>query len=541
MMNIMIIDDEFYFREALKISLPWRELGFYICGEAKNGKDALEKVELLNPDIMIVDINMPIIDGLELIQNVKKRGINCKFIILTGHSEFNYAKQAVQLGVNNYILKPVNEEELKNSLFQIKNIIEKEANIKIEVDSLKQQVNDSLPLLKDKFLNEILQGSLLLNRAENIKKMEYLSINYQSDCYVIVTIELDYDENSGWDNEEKQLWKYAVSNISSEILEENFTFDKCYDSEDRICIIVGYKSVENSSDLNSLLESRLELIRALIYKHLNFTITVGIGSEKKDVFDISESYKEAIVALKSKLTAGKNRIIFYNSLADSNMKGIIFSGEHRNQLLLNMRIADEEEVQKIISKIFLKIRDENIHHQILFVVCIEIVAVCLESVLEMGLCFDDIFPGNQFNIIEQIQSKKSIDEMEKWIHEVFKHVLESIKKNKISKTSKLIDEVKKYIDQNYQNDQLSVEEIAKSLYVNYAHLSFVFKRDTGITINEYLTDLRIEKAKELFDSGNTLVLDVAKKVGYADSNYFGKCFKKYYGLAPSKYIENIRK
>ncbi|HEX3029617.1 MAG TPA: response regulator [Clostridia bacterium] len=161
MLNVMIVDDEFYFREALKISIPWGELGFRICGEAKNGRDALEKVGILSPEIIIVDINMPIMDGLEFVQNIKEAGIKSKIIILTGYSEFNYAKQTIQLGVNSYILKPVNEEELINSLLEIKKVIENEANIKIEIDSYKKQVRESLPLLKDKFLNELIQGNLI--------------------------------------------------------------------------------------------------------------------------------------------------------------------------------------------------------------------------------------------------------------------------------------------------------------------------------------------------------------------------------------------
>ncbi len=541
MLKVMIIDDEFYFREALKVSIPWKELGFEICGEAKNGKDALGKVADLNPDIMIVDINMPIIDGLEFIQSVKGKGIESKFIILTGHSEFNYAKQAVQLGVNNYILKPVNEEELKSSLFEIKEIIKRETSIKFEFEGLKQQVRDSLPLLKDKLLNELIQGSLIPKENETLKKMEYLKININSDYYLVITIELDCGNDANWDNEEKQLWKYAVSNISSEILDEKFIFDICYDIDDRICIIVGMDGTQNKGDFLTLLESRLELIRAAVCKHLDFTITVGVGSEKTELFDIPVSYRESIIALKHKLTLGKNRIILYSLVAESGIKGTVFSGEYRSQLLMNIRTADEEEVNKLISQVFMRVRAENIHHQILFVVCIEMVSVCMEAIVEMGLRIEDVITQGSFNIIEEIQSKKSIAEMETWIKDIFKHTLETIKRNKISKASRLIEQVKKYISRNYQSSELSIDEIAKNLFVNYAHLCFIFKRDAGVTINEYLTEFRIRKAKELFDSGNTLILDVASKVGYADASYFGKCFKKYYGLAPSKFIENIRK
>jgi two-component system, response regulator YesN len=540
MLKIMIVDDEFYFREALKVSLPLKELGFEICGEAKNGKDALERVEEWNPDIIILDINMPIMDGLEFVQNARNKGILSKIIILTGHSEFNYAKQAVQLGVNNYILKPVNEEELMNSLTELKKVIERETSIKIEIDGLKHQVRDSLPLLKDKLLNELIQGSFIREKEETIKKMEYLNIHIHSEYYQVVAIELDYEESLGWKDEDRQLWKFAVSNISSEILSEQFVFDMCYDRDDRICIIMGMSGMEYQNGFSPLFENRLELIRTSVCKHLGFTVTIGVGNEKNGLFDVSASYKESMVALRNKLTIGKNRIILYKSVAESGIKGNLFTGEHRSQLLMNMRTADEKEVQKLIRQIFLEMRGENIHHEILIVVCIEMVAVCLEIIVEVGLSLKDIFPNNQLNVVEEIQSKRSIDEMESWIEGVFQYTLETIKRNKSSKASKLIEEVKKYIRDNFDNEDLSVEEIARNLFVNYAHLCFIFKRDTGVTMNEHLTEFRIQKAKELFDGGNMRVLDVAGRVGYADANYFGKCFKKYYGLAPSKYIENIR-
>jgi len=539
MLKVMIVDDEFYFREALKISIPWNEMGLEICGEAKNGKDALEKVEIFNPDIIIADINMSIMDGLEFIKRIKEKEINSKIIIITGYSEFEYARQAVQLGVYNYLLKPVNEEELVNALLDIKKVIEKESNIKVEIDKLKRQVKDSLPMLKDKFLNELLQGSLIRKDKEILNKMEYLNINTNSKYYLVVSIEMDYEEGYNWDNEEKQLWKFAVSNITSEILAEKFIFDLCYDNDDRICIIIGVNEAEIRNNFNQLLENKLEYLKAAVYKYLNFTVTIGVGCIKNTLFDIAASYKESIVALKNKLTLGRSRIITYDSVADSEIKVNLFTVEHRSQLLMNMRTGDEKEAINLINQIFNEIREKNIHHEILFVVCVEMVSSCLEFIAEIGLSFKNIIPNNQLNIIEEIQSKRSIEEIEGWIKGIFRDTLEAANRNKNSKASKLVEEVKQYISEYYYKEELTVDEIAKHLFVNYAHLCFVFKRDTGITINEYLTKFRINKAKELMDSGNTLILDVANRVGYADANYFGKCFKKYFGIAPSKYIKNI--
>ncbi|NLE24924.1 MAG: response regulator [Clostridiaceae bacterium] len=539
MLKIMIVDDEFYFREAIKISLPWEELGFEICGEAKNGRDALEKVEILKPHIVIVDINMPIMDGLEFVQNLRDAKNDIKIILLTGHSEFHYARQAVQLGVFNYILKPVDEAELEKTLLELKGIIEKEVKIKMEMDRLKQQVKDSIPLLKDKFLNELLQGNLTKKDDGILKKMDYLKINSASDYYLAVTIEVDTDESFGWDDEDKQLWKFAVSNIADEILSEQFIFDRCYDNDDRICIIIGVNQNKDREGFFSDLEHKLEWLRAIVAKYMSFSVTIGVGDIRDELFDIAASYKESIVALKNKVILGKNKVILYSSVAESQIKVNLFTVEHRSQLLMSMRMANEDEVEMCIAHIFERMRCENIHYDLVFVICIELISVCFEFIIEVGASLEDISPDKQSSIIEEIQLKKSINEMEEWIKKIYKHTLETIKKSKSSKASKIIEEVKIYISNNFQNEELNIDEIAKSLFINYAHLCFIFKRDTGVTINEYLTEFRIKKAKDLFDSGNTLILDVASKVGYADANYFGKCFKKFYGIPPSKYLENI--
>ncbi|HEX3029616.1 MAG TPA: AraC family transcriptional regulator [Clostridia bacterium] len=371
--------------------------------------------------------------------------------------------------------------------------------------------------------------------------MEYLNINTSSDYYLVATIELDYEEKFHWDDEDKQLWKFAVTNISNEILKEQFVFDTCCDINDRVCIIIGRNGLLDNNDFNLLLENRLELIRAFVNKHLSFTITIGVGSTKNELFDITASYKESIIALKNKLTIGKNKVIIYDSVSEPGIKGSIFTVEHRSRLLLNMRTANDIEVKNLIAGIFEKMRRENIHYELLFVACTEMISVCLEFIVEVGLSFKEVLPDSKLNIIEEIQSKRSIDEMEDWIEEIYRHTLDCVQRIKSSKPSKLIEEVKRFIHDNYQNNELSIDEIAKNLFINYAHLCYIFKRDAGTTINEYLTEFRIKKAKELLDSGNSLVLHVANRVGYADANYFGKCFKKYYGLAPSKYLENIRR
>lgn len=535
-MKVMIVDDEYYFREALKVSLDWEELGFHICGEAKNGNEALTKADELNPDIILVDINMPVMDGLEFVKEIRSKGLGCKVVILTGHSEFQYAKQAVQLGVYNYILKPVNEKELTETLLEIKKTIEKEVNVKIEFNKLKQQVKESLPLLRDKFLNELIQGNLIRNEKDINKTMDYLNIRFCSEYYRVITIEINHDNDNTWSDEDIQLWKFAVSNIACEVLEEYFSYEICHDSNDRVCIIVGTN--HNNQEHHRLLESKLEIIRSAVSKHLKFTVTIGVGNEKKVLLDIAASYKESLVALKNKLTEGLDRVITYCSVEDTEIRVNLFTAGDRNRLLIYMRTGDSKEVMHLVNQIFTEISEKTLHHEILYVICVEMVSTCMEFIIESGLALKEVLPNNLLNIIEELQSKGTILEIKEWMENIFRHTLEAASRKRSSKASGLIDGVKVYIYENYGNCGLNIDEIARKLFVNYSHLCFVFKRETGITINEYLTEFRMGKAKELFDAGCDLVLDVARRVGYSDANYFGKCFKKYYGLAPRKYLAN---
>lgn len=140
MKKVLLVDDEYYFRQALKASFPWEANGFIVCGEARDGEEALGKIADLSPDIALVDINMPVMDGLAFAQIVRERNLPLKIIILSGHSEFDYARQAVQLGVSNYLLKPVDDEALLETLLELKQQMERENNLQIEMEQLKRQV-----------------------------------------------------------------------------------------------------------------------------------------------------------------------------------------------------------------------------------------------------------------------------------------------------------------------------------------------------------------------------------------------------------------
>jgi two-component system response regulator YesN len=165
----------------------------------------------------------------------------------------------------------------------------------------------------------------------------------------------------------------------------------------------------------------------------------------------------------------------------------------------------------------------------------------MEFLSEMSQSFDDLFQDTvQPDIFQRIQQMNSFSQLESWVRTLVFKAMAQVHSRKQTRAVKVVEEVKSYIQNHYGNEELRIEDIANSVHMNYNHLCYVFKKETSITINDYLTELRIAKAKELFDKGEKVVQFVAGRVGYADANYFSKCFKKYIGITPSKYVNNIQ-
>ncbi|WP_239618271.1 response regulator [Cohnella mopanensis] len=535
MYKVLVVDDEYYFRQALKVTLPWEELGFQIAGEAKNGEEALARMSEIEPDVVLVDINMPIMDGMEFIQNAIRSERDAKFIVLTGQSEFAYAKQAVQLGVFNYVLKPIDEKELQDSLLEIKDLIQKERSVRLELNTLKKQAKENIPVLKDRLLNEWLQGPNVKIPSYTTERLHYLGIHLKALSYLVVVVDIDSIENFV-SEEDKQIYKLAVQDIAQEFITVDYQFTSCYDTNDRFVMIIG-----TEEGLCDKMELLCESIRKSVQKNLACTVTIGIGNRYFDLESISVSYKEAIYALRHRFLLGGNQVISHSMISESGMKASLFSLERRSSLLMCLRVGNLSETEGWITEFFQDAISKNASMEMFLVSGLEMVSTCLEFLDEMSQSFYRIFQDTaRPDIFHIFQNMDSYSQLESWIRSFILKVLAHVHDKKQSRAVKVVEEVKLYIQGHYGNEELRIEDIAKNVHMNYNHLCYVFKRETFVTINEYLTELRITKAKEMLDQGIQSVQYVASQVGYADANYFSKCFKKYIGVAPSQYIKNIQ-
>jgi len=533
MYKLLIVDDEYYFRQALKVSLPWEELGFELAAEAKNGAEALALLDEIHPDVVLVDINMPIMDGMSFIEHANRRGHSAKFIVLTGHSEFAYAKQAVQLGVFHYVLKPIDEEELRGSLLEVKERIRRERSVKLELELLKRQAKENIPLLKERLLNEWLLGNSTAQSSATPERLQYLGIDLQASHHRVVIVDDDAADEPGTE-EERQIRKLAIRDIAQTFM-PNGSYASCHDLHDRFVIILGC-----AQDSDEAVESLLDAVRSAVHKTLGSTVTIGVGNRYAGLSSISVSYQEALFALKHRFVLGGNQVIQYATIAESGMKKSIFTLEKRRSLLMCMRIGSLSEAEEWLAAFFQEARSADAPSmEMLLVAGLEIVSTCMEFLAEMSMRLDHVYK-NHPDMMQTIQQMNSLQELEDWVRALVLNVIHHVHGNKKSRARKVVEEVKAYIHQHYKDETLRIDDIARGVYMNYNHLCYLFKKETSMTINDYLTEFRIHKAKELFDQGEQVVQFVANQVGYADANYFGKCFKKYMGITPSQYVNNIQ-
>ncbi|HHV99803.1 MAG TPA: response regulator [Clostridiaceae bacterium] len=532
MLKVMIVDDESLFREALKETIPWSELGYEVCCEAENGLDALEKISEYKPDVALVDINMPMMDGIELAAEIKESGADVRVIIITGYSEFDYARKAIEVGVDNYLLKPIDEAQLINVLDSVKK------KISIKVEELRKQLTFYKPLLKEMILNNLLYGARIFDKEELSNLEKSFRIDFDNQPYQVIVVEICEKEEYKWYEEERQLWNFAVSNIVNEIFSDVYNYEICRDIHDRICVIANVKPIDMNWHEDIL--NICERIRVSVKKYLKFSVIIGISDIHKGFRFISQSYNEALYALKNSIVVGEDRVIRYENIKVSDELAIdVYTVEQRRQLLMAARMNKIDEVNEIINSIFNEIRLLNASSDFIVVKCIEIASTCFEFLAETNIKIKCVF-GENFNLLKEIQEKKTLDQLESWIKEIFeKSINFRISKSDVQ-FSKVVADAKRYIDENYNKFDLKIDEIAKNVYVGYGHLCALFKKETGKTINTYITETRINKAKQLLDEGYSNISAVSTMVGYADANYFGKCFKKIYGITPGRYIDEIQ-
>jgi two-component system response regulator YesN len=535
MYKIIVVDDEALIREGIEELIKWKDHGFDFIGGYDNGQDAMEAFEQQVPDVVLTDIYMPFLDGLELTRQIVSKYPYTKVIMLTGYDDFEYAQQAIKLRVYDYLLKPFSANQLRSVLDKVKLEMDEEFRQKEDFNKLKIQLNQSLPLLKERFLEHMVTSHL--KKEEIDEKLVFFNIQLSGACCIALVIDVDdFGERSKSQTvTEQELMRFAVYNIVEEIMGKQKGGIVFRSRDDKITTILS------SDDLNSVYKSAQDLAeesRQCVEKFLKFTVTIGIGTPCSSLQEIAISYQRALDALDYRFLLGKNKVITIADLEGNAGSRAEIYPEWEKRLILAIKTGTGKQVSGMIEEWVQNLKLSFIPMQRCYIY-IQKVSVSLMNVLdELGEQELEMFV-NPINPFAEMYTFKTLDEIELWLKDICKKVIICISAKRIDISKLKVVMAEAFIKDNYPNETLSLNDVCLHVRISPSYFGTVFKMHTGQTFVEYLTRIRVDKAMELLKYTSLKTYEIADKTGYRDPHYFSLIFKKNAGVSPTDYRDKI--
>ncbi len=534
MYKVMLVDDEAVVREGLRNIIDWPRHGFELAGDFTNGRDALEAIETLRPDLVLTDINMPFMNGLELSEQILQRYPYIKIIILTGYDQFEYAQQALRLKIHDFILKPITASETRALLDKVHAEMEEEKRRGEDVGRLYSQLNQSLPLLRERFLERLAAtGAGARNMAE---RLAYFGIPDLKPPYLVTLY--DYDgapRHSDASEQDMELLHFAGFNIIEEIIsrEGGVVFRT---REDRIAALIGGQP---ESLLHELALRTAEEARRHIERYLGYTVTAAIGRAAARPHDLPDSYKSASAALDYRFQYGKNRVLSILDLEGKETAPASVSLEWSRLLAGTIRTGSAAEIRSLIGPFIAGLKESHAPLDVCYLQIQKVIILLMNTMQEMGIDETRIVSRHRM-LFSELYRLGTLDEVGQWLEEIAVGAIETVSDNRSQTMRNQIGQAIAYIEEHYADERITLQDICRHVLMSTSYFSTVFKQQTGETFVEYLTRIRIGKAKELVCNTPLKLYEIAAKVGYADPNYFSISFKKHTGLTPREYREKSR-
>ncbi|MFT8350927.1 response regulator [Clostridium saccharoperbutylacetonicum] len=533
--KIMIVDDEEEIRLGIIKRIDWEANGFVVVGDAENGQDALEKAEKLQPDVIMTDIKMPYMDGLELGKKLVELMPSTKIIVFSGCDDFEYAHQAIKINVVEYVLKPINSAEFIEVLQRLKSQLDKVYDEKRNLETLYKHYVESLPVIREQFLVGMLEGRISGNQwkdqSENLGidfKYEYISVALIRADGVLM-LEDNKDSADAGIQKEPTLVPISIKKMVDETMDKYTKFISFIYSD--MVVVIG--NLIEKNDILQFIKGTNEICKEYM-RIMNLNISAGIGYVYDDPSEMRFSYRSAQNALDYRFILGTGKAICIDDVEPDNSIHLQLDEQEERVMLNAIKIYSEEEITEAIDNLFKKFQDLLLPFNQYRIYLMEIMTSILKLVQNYNLDINDIF-GENFNCYGYLEAFDSIDEVKKWITNKAIKINDYIKKERINSSMLLIEKAKQYIKENYSDSDVSVEKLCSKLHVSPTYFSTIFKKETGENFVNYLTTVRLEEAVKLLNTTDDKTYMIAEKVGYPEANYFSYVFKKKFGVSPSKY------
>ncbi|MDN4069123.1 response regulator [Paenibacillus vini] len=546
MYKLILADDEEDVREGLLQLIDWDSLGCQVSDTAENGKEAVELVDKHLPDIVVTDIQMPFMNGLELSEWIRETYPDTKIIILTGYEEFEYAQKAIRLGIDEYLLKPFSAGELAAVLQKVKEQMDEERAARENVQLLTEHYRKNLPVLQSLFLSSLV--SRRLPKREIREKSWHYDLDLEGTGYMISVLRIDdaiSDESrearssvrgsslSLRETNDTQLQLFAVLNIAKEIVRSIPGDYQVFIHHDEVVLL----SIFDSADMEQMVGRSLDMleeIRISVERYLKLTVTIGAGMAISDIGDVSLSYQEALRALDYRLILGSNKVIWINDVESRQIIPFVFDEVKEKELIRCLKVGSDKELGDLLDSLFGGLLDSRISYQDFQVYLLMMLTAVIKASQDVHVDMDKLF-GDGAVFLGMLSKLSHAAEAKAWFAGICMKLKHSIASERQTSYNKLVEEAKEYIQLHFGESDMSINKVCKQLHISTGYFSNIFKKETGMTFVNYLMGVRMESAQQLLRTTDLKAFEIAEKVGFTDPNYFSFCFRKKFGISPKEY------
>jgi len=542
-MKILIIDDETIVRMGIRYAIPWEEYGYEIVGEASNGLEALELAKKYKPEIVLTDIVMPEMNGLDFIEKIKNELPFSKFIIFSCHDDIEFYRKAIKLGVREYIQKSCLTPQ---EILQAVNEIAKEINFeKIARNELKsEEINNINLIAEEEFLDFIIYGKK--DYYQNF--INYLlnnNINLENNGCFIIILKMHYNDEETAQNYNGE-YNLSIVNICKNIFKNNKT--ECnylfLNDKNNFLIIITFKNWQYTQ-VKKYLEDVLYRVRENINQMFGIIVTFAISNEIKNFIDINQGFKNAMNALENYYTHGLGKFYFYNdiekelnnNLKDNNENNLIILNEIKNIYKTNLLINSENIIESLLKIEKFALEHYGISIKYLKSLYMDVLYYIINFLRKEEMNIEEIMEY-PFNAVDFIENSKTLRELNNKIILLIDKIKDYYLAKIYNKEKLIILKINQYINEHLY-EQIKLENIAKIVHLNSSYISRLYKKETGKNIKDYIISLKIDRSKELIISGCS-ANEIINKIGFFSESHFFKLFKKHTGLTPKQFKEFIK-
>jgi len=535
-LKVLILDDEPIQRKGIAAKLASLGLPLTVAGTAADGEEGLELLRELKPDIVMTDIRMPEMDGLAFIERARQADGNLAMIVLSGYSEFEYAKRAMQFGVTDYLLKPLDDDELRAVLVRTMAQIKEARASQSEVEYMKQHVESGKEYTRQQLLTRMIQEPQW--EAPKPDEASRIMKEFGDGCKryraIVLVIEPYRLPLGSFRAGDEKLIGYAVSNMMSDRMKsagrQGFLFQHAI-HQNELVYLVG----EDGSEPDAPLERWLPDVLSGAIRYLKLDVTIAIGPAVEGMANLQESYRFAKSALRNKIVKGPNQIFDYTTIHNESHANRLPIQDQDERLLLKLLAEGDEHALTAWAEERLRqlIHMPNVSYVQLDWFCVDFYML-LRKYLMDRIDGADWLIGEIGDLHYALQRLKDGGDAVNLLHKQITTVIGYLKQNDGVPAKDVLEEIKRYMTANLQ-EPISLQSIAERYYINPTYFSRRFKEKFGQSYSDFLSELRMSKAAEWLKVTELKVQDIAEMVGYDGANYFSYAFRKWSGLSPVEY------